>query len=440
MSYHTLRETFIPELGTPRKGKVRDIYENGKTLALISSDRVSIFDRILEQPIQDKGKILTELSLFWFEKTKDIIQNHIISHPDPNVIIVKKCEPIMVEMIVRGYLVGSMWRDYAAGKRTKCGIAIPESLKENDPLPTPIVTPTTKSVEGHDEDITKEELIQQGIVSADLWNKLEKTSLELYQRGQEIVNQRGMILVDTKYEFGLDEEDQLVLIDEIHTPDSSRYWYVKDVERKQIRFPDKEFVREWGRSQGFTGDGKVPVLPEEIMLEVSRSYKEIYHNITGQSIGDESFNIPDRLICNLRREKLIKGVYCHLVLGSEVDRPHAEKITKVLEEHGIPHEITVASAHKNTKKVIELIDNFNQSLEPVVFITIAGRSNALSGVFAANTHWPVIACPPFKDKSDYLVNIHSTLQMPSNVPVLTVIEPENAALAAMRILKVMEVK
>jgi phosphoribosylaminoimidazole-succinocarboxamide synthase len=435
MPNSALSHTFIPELGIPKKGKVRDIYENGESLTLITSDRISIFDRILNEAIPDKGSILNQISRFWFEQTKDIISNHLISYPDPNVMVVKKCRPIMVEMIVRGYLAGSMWRDYQSGKREKCGIPIPDGLKENDPLPHPIVTPTTKSEKGHDEDITKEELISSGIVSEDHWNEMEAISLRLFKRGQEIVGKRGLILVDTKYEFGLDSDGKLILIDEIHTPDSSRYWFTSEREKKQIRFPDKEFVRQWGRGLGFTGDGDIPSLPKKTIEEIRKGYLDVCRAITGEAPESGESNAHARLVGNLKSQHLIKGTFCQLILGSDKDLPHAEKITKTFDKQGLPYNVLTASAHKNTLKVVDLIEQLNQSLEPVVFITIAGRSNALSGVVAANTKWPVIACPPFKDHSDYLVNIHSSLQMPSQVPVMTVVDPGNAALAALRILE-----
>jgi len=348
---------FIPELGKRRQGKVRDIYEGDHTLTLIASDRVSIFDLILHETIPDKGRILTELSLFWFEQTRDIIPNHMISHPDPDVMIVKKCQAIPVEMIVRGFLVGSMWRDYALGKRTKCGVPLPDGLQENDPLPFPIITPTTKSHEGHDLDISAQELIDKGVVSKELWERLSDISLKLYQRGLDVVAKRGLILVDTKYEFGLDQDGQLILIDEIHTPDSSRYWYKEDLARKQIRFPDKEFVREWGRSQGFTGDGDIPHLPKEMIERIRENYIKIYHTITGKTLDEQ----PKRLICNLRHEKLIKGYFCALQVDDD-------RVKKVLDEHQIPYQ------------VIESFEEIDQSIEPVVIL----------GETKPKTKWPFI--------------------------------------------------
>ncbi len=428
----------LPELGTRRQGKVRDIYEIGDRLVLVASDRISIFDRILREPIFEKGRILTELALFWFDKTKDIIPNHILSHPDPNVMVVKKCTLIPIEVIVRGYMAGSMWRDYAKGAREKCGVKLPEGLKQNDPLPFPIVTPTTKSQVGHDEDITKEEIFKQKILDPSQWAKIEEKAIALYQRGVELLKKQGMILVDTKYEFGWDADHQLTLIDEIHTPDSSRFWFQKDLVKKEVRFPDKEFVREWGRSKGFTGEGELPALDAEIQEKIHKSYAEIFEAITGSGLQKESQMFPKRMWSNLKKANLIQGTFALMILGSEKDKGHAEKMAAVFQEAKIPYRIEVASAHKNTRALLEILDAFNESLEPVVCLTVAGRSNALSGVVACNLKWPVIACPPFADGQDYLINIHSTLQMPSKVPVLTAIDPQNAALAAVRILKTME--
>lgn len=433
-----LKNTFLPELGLPRRGKVRDIYSQSDILTMITTDRISVFDVILPDPVPDKGRILTGLQVYWFDKTKDIISNHMISHPDPNVVIVKKCKPIMIEMIVRGYIVGSLWRDYQEGKRVKCGISLPEGLKRNDKLPFPIITPTTKSEHGHDEDITEEEILSQGLATKAVWEQMKNAALCLYQRGGELLKPKGLILVDTKYEFGLDTEGNLILIDEIHTPDSSRFWYQKDYDLHEIKFPDKEFLREWLRDQGYTGNGTIPHIPKEIWEKVVRGYSKVYETITGHSLTEESRVPLKRLLHNLKHSKQIRGVFALIIAGSESDRPHIDKIENSLKNHDIPSKIIVASAHKQPKLVLDLIDQYNESSEPLVCITIAGRSNALSGMMAANLRWPVLACPPFKDYSDYLTNIHSSLQMPSNTPAMTVIDPGNAALAAARILNAME--
>lgn len=438
MKNDVLRNTYLPELGKPTKGKVRDIYFLHDQMALIASDRISAFDKILPESIQDKGTILTQLSLFWFEKTRDLIPNHLVACPDPNVLLVKKCQPIMAEIIVRGFLAGSMWRDYQAGKRMKCGVPLPEGLKQNDPLPEPIVTPTTKSDHGHDEDITAEELVAKGVMSAATWTSVKNAALKLYKRGQEILKQKGIILVDTKYEFGIAPNGEILLIDEIHTPDSSRFWFQHDYDRKEMKFPDKEFLREWLRGQGFIGNGAIPPLPADVVEKVRAGYRQVYETITSQKLEGFSDPIPRRLLANLKREKVIQGYFALIWAGSESDKLHVEKIATALQEHQIPLSIVYASAHKDPRKTLELIEQYNESLEPMVCITVAGRSNALSGVLAANLKWPVIACPPFKDYSDYQVNIHSTLQMPSKVPSMTVIDPANAALAAARILNTME--
>jgi len=432
----TLKNTYIPEWGTPKQGKVRDIYEQGDRLVMVASDRISVFDEVMDEPIEDKGRILTQLSKFWFDDTKDIIPNHLIDLPDPNIMVVRKCRPLPVEVIVRGYICGSLWRDYQKGNRIKCGIQIPDGLKENEPLPEPIITPTTKDV--HDRDITKEEIVREGLVDEKLWDEIERVALELFKRGQETAKKRGLILVDTKYEFGVDTEGNLTLIDEVHTPDSSRYWYIKDQERKSLRFPDKEMVREWVRDHGFSATQKLPSLTEEIRMKTRNSYREIYRTITGEELEEETLSVQNRVLKHLKERHLIKGAYTVILSGSEKDAKHVQKITDKLEEFGIPHQAIVASAHKHPDKVFSLLRQYNQSLEPLVFITVAGRSNALSGVVAANTHWPVIACPPFKDHADYLVNIHSSVQMPSYVPSMTVIDPGNAGIAAARILNTME--
>lgn len=427
---------FIPELKNFRQGKVRDIYEtHNDELVLVASNRLSVFDRILNEPIRDKGRILTELAHFWFLKTQDIITNHVLSRPDPNVMVVKKCTPIPLEVIVRGYMTGSIWRDYEKGAREKCGVKLPDGLKQNDPFPTPIVTPTTKSHDGHDEDITKEEIFAQKIVEPSLWQQIETTALRLYQRGTEVLKERGMILVDTKYEFGLDSAGKLILIDEIHTPDSSRFWFQKDLEKKEVRFPDKEFARQWARGQGFTGDGLLPSMPDSIQEQIYRGYKEVCQAITGQSLTEESDNLSRRIGSNLRNAQLIQDRFALIVLGSDKDREYADKMGAVLAREKIGYRVEVSSAHKRARPLLDLVEQHNHSLTPIVHLTVAGRSNALSGVVAAHSKWPVIACPFFKDGTDYLINIHSSLQMPSQTPVLTCVDPENAALAAVRILK-----
>ncbi len=288
-------------------GKVRDVYNIAdKTLVMVVSDRISAFDVVLPKGIPFKGQILNTIAAKFLDATADIVPNWKISTPDPMVTLGKKCEPLKLEVIVRGYLAGSAWREYQSGMRELCGIKLPEGMKENDKFPTPIITPTTKADEGHDENISKEEAIAQGIVSAEDYALLEKYAIALFQRGTEIAAKRGLILVDTKYEFGK-IGNEIILIDEIHTPDSSRYFYAEGYEERQAkgekqRQLSKEFVREWLMENGFQGkEGqKVPEMTEEIVNSISERYMELYEQITGEKFqkGD-SKNILQRIENNV---------------------------------------------------------------------------------------------------------------------------------------------
>ncbi len=289
-------------------GKVRDVYDLGSLLAMVVSDRISAFDHILPRPIPYKGQVLNQIAQHFLEGTRDIVPNWLIASPDPVVSIGHRCEPIRLEMVVRGYMAGHAWREYNAGKKVLCGVALPEGMRQNDKFPTPIITPSTKAVEGHDEDISEEEILKQEIVSKDLWNQLCHYSLALFQRGQEMVAERGLILVDTKYEFGL-LDGKVVLMDEIHTPDSSRYFYQEEYEERQAKGEQqiqlsKEFVREWLMDHGFRGlDGQVmPTMPDEFVNTVSEKYIELYELITGKEFikGDIS-NIEERIKNNVEQ-------------------------------------------------------------------------------------------------------------------------------------------
>lgn len=272
------------------KGKVRDVYTiDNKYLAMVVSDRISAFDVVLPEAIPYKGQVLNQIAARFLEATSDIVPNWVISVPDPSVTIGRICEPFKVEMVIRGYLAGHAAREYAAGRRQVCGEALPEGLKENDILPEPIITPTTKASVGHDEDISKEQILAQHIVAADDYEKLEAYTKALFKRGTEIAAKQGLILVDTKYEFGKIGDD-IYLIDEIHTPDSSRYFYKEGYEERQQKGEpqkqlSKEFVRKWLIENGFQGkDGQVvPVMTEEIVESISERYIELYEQITGEA-------------------------------------------------------------------------------------------------------------------------------------------------------------
>lgn len=276
----------LPHLGPKQTGKVRDIYQQADTLVLITTDRISAFDRVLGL-IPFKGQVLNQLSAWWFEQTRDIVANHLISVPDPNVTLSRSAEPLPVEVVVRGYITGvtstSLWTMYANGERKPYGITLPDGLHKNDPLSVPLITPTTKATGGaHDRPIGRDEIVQSGLVPAALWAQVEQVAVALFTRGQEIARRAGLLLVDTKYEFGL-LDGQLLVIDEIHTPDSSRYWSAASYggAQESENF-DKEYLRKWYASQGYRGDGAPPPLTAEIIAEVARRYLWTYEQLTGQ--------------------------------------------------------------------------------------------------------------------------------------------------------------
>ena len=290
-------------------GKVRDVYNiDDKYLAMVVSDRISAFDVVLPKGIPFKGQVLNQIASYFLDATADILPNWKIASPDPMVTVGKFCEPFKVEMVVRGYLSGHAWREYKAGKRELCGEKLPDGLKESDPLPRPIITPTTKADVGHDEDISKERILSLGLVSRDDYEQLEKYTLALFARGQEMAREKGLILVDTKYEFGKCD-GQIVLIDEIHTPDSSRYFYAEGYEERQAkgepqRQLSKEFVREWLISNGFQGQAgqQVPEMTDEFVQQVSDRYIELYEHITGLK-----FQKADTAHLSERIEKNVTG-------------------------------------------------------------------------------------------------------------------------------------
>ncbi len=290
-------------------GKVREVYNiNNDLLVMIATDRLSAFDVVMPKGIPYKGQILNQIATKFMELTQDIVPNWLIATPDPSVAVGHLCEPFKVEMVIRGYLSGHAAREYALGKRTLCGVTMPEGLKENDAFPTPIITPSTKADNGsHDEDISREAILAQGIVSEADYLVLEQYTRALFQRGTEIAASRGLILVDTKYEFGKTKEGKIVLIDEIHTPDSSRYFYAEGYQERQDRGEDqkqlsKEFVRQWLIANGFQGkEGQqIPDMSDEYIATVSERYIELYENILGeQFVKADISNINERIEKNV---------------------------------------------------------------------------------------------------------------------------------------------
>jgi len=299
----------FPEQTNFYKGKVRDVYTiENRLLVMIASNRISAFDVILPKPIPNKGQVLNQVAAYMLNATKDVCNNWLLSTPAPNVSIGKKCEPFKVEMVVRGNLTGHAWRTYSSGNKILCGVKMPDGLKENDYFPEPIITPSTKAAEGHDEDISKEEIIKRKIVSEEDYAQLERYTLQLFARGKELAAKRGLILVDTKYEFGK-LDDEIILIDEIHTPDSSRYFYADGFEERQSKGEkqkqlSKEFVREWLIENNFMGkEGQhVPEMTDEWIAIIRNRYIELYEKLIGEKF------IPQTLSDEETREKILASL------------------------------------------------------------------------------------------------------------------------------------
>lgn len=313
---HAIQTVNLPMLGKKYVGKVRDNYTIGDKRVIITTDRQSAFDKVLGY-IPFKGQVLTQLSAFWFQKTKDIIPNHLIAVLDPNVMIVKNCTVIPIEMVVRAYITGvtdtSILGSYEKGERVIYGITFPDGLRKNQKLQKLVITPTTKAEKGHDERLTEEEILKQKIVSKTVWQKMKKAALALFRRGQIICDRAGIILVDTKYEMGLYKE-RLMLIDEVHTPDSSRYWVKKTYGEKfekglEPESYDKEPLRIWFKEHGYRGKGKPPKMPKAFIAQMSTLYQGIYEKITGKKfVADTTVDIAKRIERNLRKAGIIESM------------------------------------------------------------------------------------------------------------------------------------
>jgi len=305
---HTLESTHLDALGVREEGKVRDNYVRGDRRAIVVTDRVSCFD-VVVGTLPFKGQVLNEIAAFWFEKTAGIAPNHLIEVPDPNVSIVRECRPLPVEFIMRGYLTGStstsIWTVYERGERLYCGHTLPDGLRRHEVLPTPLLTPTTKAPRGeHDELTSRDEILRRGVVSEAIYDEAARLAASLFVEGQRWAAERGLILVDTKYELALDAQDRLVVIDEIHTPDSSRYWYRDRYERamSEGRDPealDKEYVRRWLGEHGYKGEGAIPEIPIDVRCEASRRYIEAFEQITGRDFEPNTEDPLPRIRRNL---------------------------------------------------------------------------------------------------------------------------------------------
>ena len=300
----------LPFLGSKTQGKVRDIYRRGEELILVTTDRLSAFDRILGL-VPLKGQVLTQLSAFWFEQTRDLVANHLLATPDPNVTVARRCEPLPVEVVVRGYITGvtstALWYQYSLGHRRIYGLDFPDGLQKNDLLPAPVITPTTKARDGgHDERITSEEVVAHGLVRPDLWAQVCSAAVALFRRGQEIARRGGLILVDTKYEFGVSPAGELTLIDEVHTPDSSRFWLADTYEQRRAAGQepdnfDKEFIRLYYAARGYRGEGEPFPLPADLAVQAAERYVRVYELLTGQPFVPGEQPAGPRIAENLQR-------------------------------------------------------------------------------------------------------------------------------------------
>lgn len=429
-----VKSTFIPELGVPYRGKVRDVYDQENQLVMIANDRVcSFFDNVFVESVPDKGRMITGLTKYWFDKTQDIVPNHVLSNPDPNILIVKKCFPFKVEIVVCSHLIGSLWREYQKGKRNIGGIVLSDNLQENELLPQQVIIPIAKDFLRGDHEVTKEEVIEKGIVTADQWSKIETISFELFKRGKEYFSSIGMQMMATKYEFGLNKEGSIVLIDEIHTPETTR---LCKVEEKENCWNFSNYVADHNHEK--TAISKAVAISSDLGEQIRQDYSKLYQKITGDEVFEHrETNISQRIIERLRDVCLIKGYFALVLIESEREQSWADKITHILTEKEIPSRIINASFYKQPSKIMDIISLYNESSEPVVCIVVSATNGGVAGILGANSKWPVIACPHFKDWSDYYINIHSSLQMPSGAPLFTIIDPQNAALGAVKILKTM---
>ena len=456
------------------KGKVRDLYnvhneieleiEKKEFILFVTSNRCSAFDYHICN-IKNKGYFLTQIASYWFNNTRDIINNHYVNHHD-NYMLVQKCRPIKLEFIVRGYITGSCWKQYSKGERVFCGVKLEECMNEYQEFCEPIITPTTK--DEHDEPISIEEIIERKILTREQTDFIQEKAIQLYKRGRQLSSEKGLILVDTKYEFGFDANNDIILIDEIHTPDSSRYWIKKSFDNQliyggDISNLDKDVVRNYLKSINFVekmnnhlendgdvSDYKIPEIPLEVKNKMVVMYEKVYklfccgetncnfNEIVGEELSNKNYgsdiNNHYKIIPLFYHNLISKShPFVMVLMGSDRDINHSNKIMKYMKCKHIIGGYCVASAHKNTKKVLEILDYINTHYSRVIWVTVAGKSNALSGVVAANTHFPVMACPPFANDIDMMVNIQSTLQMPSRVPVMTVLNVCNLAESCSRI-------
>lgn len=425
----TLTDIALPTLGAARSGKVREAFDlSADTMLLVTSDRVSAFDRVLGT-IPYKGQVLNQLAAWWFERTRHILPNHLIAVPDPNAAIVRKARPLPVEIVVRGFLTGvtstSLWTMYAQGVERPYGLDLPKGMQKNDRLPRPVITPTTKAEAGaHDAPLTSDEVVSRGLVPAHIWARASAAALAIFAEGQAVAERAGLLLVDTKYELGLVDGpngEELVLIDEVHTPDSSRYWSKAAWESGKAEPMDKELLRIALANEGYRGDGPPPPLSDALRVTLARTYIELFERLTQTPFVPGELPAAERL-----RNRLTRPIVA-ILMGSRSDLEHAKQVEKSLDHFGIDSEIRIASAHKSPAYLIDVLKAYEADPRPKIYVAIAGRSNALSGMLCAAVAAPVVSCPPYSDRFGG-ADVFSSLRMPSGVAPALVLDPENVAL------------
>ena len=442
-----------------RRGKVRDLYNVGEDkLLLLHSDRVSSFDRDIGV-VPGKGHVLADMTSWWFNLTRDIIPNHLIGQKD-GYILARKCQQIPIEFVVRGYITGStktsLWTHYNNGSRNYCGNELPDGLIKNQKLAKPLLTPTTKGGIGifkenpDDVPISLPDILEKNILTREQLEYISKKCFELFEFGSKVAAKNDLILVDTKYEFGFDADGNITLIDEVHTCDSSRYWilsyYNNAIQNgKEPNKVDKDTVRDYIKSQvNDPYNDELPEIPSEVSRKVYDTYQWVYNAFSKSPDRLRySHTVPRnekelyRVVDNILNNKIVN---VFMMCGSPVDSDWRDKIIGEIRECNpeVNFHCITKSAHKFTRDVVEILESHRTSYPLTryknIYVTIAGMSNALSGVVACNTNSPVFAIPPFKDLTDMMVNINSTLQMPSRVPAITVLKPINLAMAIQRML------
>tara|TARA_Y100000389_G_C17470424_1_gene529984 strand:- start:9762 stop:11711 length:1950 start_codon:yes stop_codon:yes gene_type:complete len=437
------------------KGKVRNVYTmNDKVLAMVQTNRLSAFDRNISQ-ISDKGAILTKTSEWWFNKLEadlNIPHHHLYTHD--NVMFVKKCNVIPLEVVIRDYMTGStktsLWTHYKNGSRNYSGNLLRDGYVKNQKLDDTIVTPTTKGVV--DVPISETEILEQNIVSKEQWDYMKTTALKVFHYGSKVARERGLILVDTKYEFGFDENGDILLIDEVHTCDSSRFWKLDTYEElfnngQEPKKFDKDIIRDYVKKQ-YDDPYKDQInIPDSMKKTTRFEYIKFYELLTEAKFSSEHLTRFNNKLCKMENIELdmidmdyLNQLYsyyfpcCIILSGSDKDEKHVNKIKYELQDRNIHNVDYVCSAHKNTGHLLDLLNKYETSNNKIIYITVAGKSDALSGVVSANAQFPVIACPPHHNKLDMLTNLNSTLQCPSYVPALTCLNPINVALCCKKIL------